>query len=107
MLEAETPCQPQHPSIAWGSIAIPVQRDEPPAAVAAAFLDPRQRRGGATDAMERLHASTACRACVSTSILFRRIQILPATCRGSLSPPNERMTLLEALTGQKRKTTHP
>jgi hypothetical protein len=58
MLEAETPRHPHHPSIAWGSIAIPVERDEPPAAVAAAFLDPRQRRGGAADATERLHAAS-------------------------------------------------
>lgn len=58
MLEAETPRHPQHPSFAWGSIAIPVERDEPAAAVAAAFLDPRQRRGGAAGATERLHAAS-------------------------------------------------
>jgi hypothetical protein len=86
MLEAETPRHAQHPGIAWGSVAIPVERDEPPAAVAAAFLDPRQCRGGAAGDTERLHANTACRACVSTSILFRRIPTLPATYRGNLSP---------------------
>jgi hypothetical protein len=68
IVEADTTREPQHPSIGRRRVAVPVKRDDPPTAVAAAFLDPRWCRRDPASATERIHSGTALRAHGSTSI---------------------------------------
>ena len=67
-VEAVATREPQHPSIGRSPIAAPVKRDDPPTAVAAAFLDPRRCRLRPASTTERIHAGTTTRPSASTSI---------------------------------------
>ena len=55
IVEAETTREPHHLRSARSLVALPVERDDPPAAVAAASLVPRRHRCGPASATERVH----------------------------------------------------
>ena len=87
IVEADTAREPQHPSSARSLVAVPVERHDPPAAVAAAFLDPRRCRRDPASATERIHSGTALRAHGSTSIPWPSCRSDASTPSAMLGPP--------------------
>ena len=87
IVEADTTREPHHLGCARSLVAAPVERDDPPTAVAAAFLVPRRRRRGPASATERVHSGTALRATVPTSIPRPSRSSAASTVSATIGPP--------------------